>query len=45
MADTMFVTISRRLSAKINVLAIGALFTDATALGWLPCDPQKTCNN
>ena len=43
--DTMFVTISRRGSAKINILAIEALFTDTTALGWLPCDPQENDSN
>ncbi|CAE7242730.1 unnamed protein product [Symbiodinium natans] len=42
---TTFVTISRKGSARINQLALRALFRDDSILDWIPCDPQENFNN
>ena len=43
--NTVFVTISRRGSARLSQLAIDALFADSPVLDWVPCDPQENFRN
>ena len=42
---TQFVTISRRASARLNHLAIGALFDETQLLGYIPADPDENHRN
>ncbi|CAE7253627.1 pif1 [Symbiodinium sp. CCMP2592] len=43
--QTTFVTITRRGSARLNQLAMRALFADAEILDRIPCDPQENFEN
>ncbi|CAE7357688.1 pif1 [Symbiodinium sp. CCMP2592] len=42
---TTFITITRRGSARLNQLAMRALFVDAEMLDRIPCDPQENFEN
>ncbi|CAE7536493.1 pif1 [Symbiodinium sp. CCMP2592] len=42
---TTFVTISRRGSARLNQLALRALFENDEVLAHIPCDPQENFEN